>query len=230
MKKHQQTANPTNVSPASHYWASWDTLTAAPNIVRKDTRIYWKPQKSGTVGQCYGTFFGENPGGAQSIYGLGFNGYSPIENRRQSGDPTLRLIFDLWQCAMRLGRPQPNEDDYIEILNLYYFRNPETGKSLTLWRHAAGSALYQQSPAASSRFVLLGWGVGTTHLPEAQAAVSLLKPMSKVIIPDSSGKVRAISGSHLVHPVTPGPVQPSYVLKRSKALLPAYVANVAQQM
>ena len=62
--------------PSSHYWADWDPTTSVPNIIRRDTRLYWLPQRQGTVGRCVGAFVGENPGSAESIFGLGFAGYS----------------------------------------------------------------------------------------------------------------------------------------------------------
>lgn len=65
-----------NLMPSSHYWADWDPTTSVPNIIRRDTRLYWLPQRQGTVGRCVGAFVGENPGSAESIFGLGFAGYS----------------------------------------------------------------------------------------------------------------------------------------------------------
>jgi hypothetical protein len=59
---------------------------AAPDIIRRDTRLYWQPQRQGTVGRSVGAFVGENPGNAVSIFGLGFAGY------RQSGRSASRVI------------------------------------------------------------------------------------------------------------------------------------------
>ena len=58
----------------SHFWADWDPNRYTPNILRKDTRLYWESQNSGTVGKCVGTFIGENPGNAEAIFGLGHLG------------------------------------------------------------------------------------------------------------------------------------------------------------
>ncbi|HEY6154712.1 MAG TPA: hypothetical protein VIW07_13310 [Candidatus Udaeobacter sp.] len=212
----------------SHYWADWDPAAYPPNILRRDTRIYWEPQKSGTVGCCVGTFVGENPGGAQSIFGLSFVGYSPVEHKSHSGDPTLRLLFDVWHESARLGRVQPQPDDYIEVLNTYYFRNPKSGAALNAWLSCSGSTLYFPSPRLSSRFVILGWGVRQNGSSHVAAMVTSLRHCMHVLIPGSDGAVTVASGAELLFPVTPAPVAPSGVLMKSKSVKPAYIANLAR--
>ena len=213
--------------PASRYWADWDPSLGAQRIIRKDTRVFWEPQTIGTVGRCIGSFWGENPDGAESIYTLAFAGYSPIQHGCQPGDPTLRLIFDIWQLCVSNGIQTPKSDDYIEILNLYYFRNPQSQGALQAWCKSGGMRLYHQLPSPSSQFALLGWGVQASALPQAIAAGALLKSAHKVIIPDSAGNVHTCSGSKLSVPISPGPVQPSFISRRSKSILPSYRKNVA---
>ena len=214
--------------PSSRYWADWDPIASPPNILRRDTRIYWEPQKSGTVGSCVGTFVGENPGGAQSIYGLCFIGYSPVEHKNRPGDPTLRLLFDVWQESACLGRVQPQPDDYIEILNTYYFRNPKSGAALGAWLSCSGSKLYFPSPRLSSRFVVLGWGVRQNGSSHVAAMVPNLRCCMYVLIPGSDGTVTVASGAGLSFPVIPAPVAPSGVLMKSKSIKPIYIANLAR--
>jgi hypothetical protein len=88
---------------SSQYWADWEPTAAAPDIIRRDTRLYWQPQRQGTVGRSVGAFVGENPGSAVSIFGLGFAGYSPIWQKRQPGDSMLRLLLEIWRFAVTKG-------------------------------------------------------------------------------------------------------------------------------
>lgn len=214
---------------SSHYWADWDPLTEAPNVIRKDTRIFWKPQAAGTVGSCVGTFIGENPGGAESVRGSSASGYSPIHHRGKAGDGTLRLLLEIWQAAVRTHLPEPMSDDYIEILNTYYFRNPKSGNSLAAWRQVSPPP-YFQFPSSSARFVLLGWGVQHNNSPEAVSMVAHLRPLPHIIVPDSSGRVAETTGLLLPCPVAPAPVAPSYILRNSRRLCPSYVANIARAL
>lgn len=215
----------------SHFWAHWEPHKIPSKIIRRDTRIYWQPQTNGTVGRCVGTFFGENPGGAQSIHGLKHEGYSPIhQSINRPGDPTLRLLLEIWKRAVSLGEQEPDGTEYIEVLNTYYFRNPKSGDSRSAWQKAGGSKLYFPAPSHSSRFVLLGWGKRNTTSDEAMEAVSLLRGAARVIIPNSDGKCIVRAGAMLSHPVQPGPVAPSYILRRSRELKRPYVRRVAKAM
>lgn len=215
---------------ASHYWAHWDPITFPPEVIRRDTRIFWEPQTCGTCGQCVGTFHGENPGGAASVHGLKFHGYSPVEHRGTAGDPTLRFLLDVWRLAVAGGLAQPRSTDFIEVLNTYYFRNPASGESLGAWRSCGGSAIYCPSPSASSRFVLLGWGIGHTTSPEAVLSASTLALCARVIVPSSTGVVSVVHGNTLFTGVSSGPATPSYVLMRSKRIKPVYMTNVSREL
>ncbi|HKP05438.1 MAG TPA: hypothetical protein VJU77_18965 [Chthoniobacterales bacterium] len=213
----------------SHYWADWD-LSIAPNIMRRDTRLYWQPQISGTVGKCAGTFIGENPGGAQSVFGLQFSGYSPLEHQQIPGDPTLRLLFRVWQEAATLRLIAPAPDDYIEILNTYYFRNPKSAGALTAWRLSGGKNLYFPVPSGSGKFIVLGWGVKHNTSAEAVGFVPHLRCFDRILIPTSTGRVVVLTGAALTQPVAPPPVSPSAILMKSVKLKPSYVANLAAQL
>src|SRR5271165_4560072 len=68
-----------------HYWADWERPPAAPNIIRRDTRLYWQPQRQGTVGRC--VVVGENPGSAESIFGFGFGATGPGRTGQSSTLP-----------------------------------------------------------------------------------------------------------------------------------------------
>jgi hypothetical protein len=218
-----------------HYWANWDSNTQHPNIIRRDTRLYWKPQVKGTEGKSVGAFVGENPGSGQSIFGPLHSGRSPIVHKVWGpGDPTLCLLLRIWQAADAQGSllEIPSPTDYIQILNTYYFRNAKSQIALQAWGMAQPYPPYHPHPASSCRFILLGWGMGHTISPMAIAFVSLLRPFPRIIVPDSKGKVVVFSGKQLQLncPVQPGPVMPSYVLRRRKQVLPQYHANVAREL
>jgi hypothetical protein len=227
MRQPQTPASPSPASFSSHFWAYWDFDKAAPSIIRKDTRLYWMPQISGTVGRCVGTFWGENPGGAKSLGPPKVSGYWPSK-----GDRTLNLILDTWKTAFCSHGTEPHSDDYIEILNLYYFCDGRSGNSLQLWRDAGAAKLYEQAPATTSGFILLGWGAKDKIKSEACRAVSLIKMMTyvQVILPTSSGHVKVIANASLIDPVVPPPAQPSYFCNDSLRLRPLYVKNVAEQL
>jgi hypothetical protein len=36
-------------SRVAHYWVDWERPLAAPNIIRRDTRLYWQTQRQGTL-------------------------------------------------------------------------------------------------------------------------------------------------------------------------------------
>src|SRR3954470_16271973 len=114
------------------YFATWDYRTYAPNVLRKNTRIYWSDKNHiESQGRCVGTFVGENPGAA---HGAGrASGWDRLveENSVRPGDKTLRFIRDVWVAAVNFARRLPDDDDYVEVLNLYYFRCPKAGQQLT---------------------------------------------------------------------------------------------------
>lgn len=212
----------------SRYWAEWDPTTVPGQVIRRDTRIYWANQTTMSAGRCVGTFFGENPGAAKSIFGLSYHGHSPSAGL--SGDNTLSLISDAWDLAVKLGVcRQPDNDDFIEVLNTYYFRNSASGAALPAWRLAGGSSIYSPAPSRNTRFILLGWGVAHTASPEAIASASLLRGHLRVIVPKSNGNVAVHEGTTLAHGVSPGPVSPSFILQKSKILRLPYLINVAKE-
>jgi len=216
----------------SHFWADWDPVTHNPQIIRRDTRIYWSPQSGMTKGNCVGTFFGENPGSGQASSGLRHVGHDAIIDRiRKPGDPTLRLILDIWQLAIRHGKPTPKDDDFIEVLNTYYFRNGTSGASLIAWRSCGGASIHNPPPSSNSQFAILGWGVGHSLTPEASAAVSLLAAHPRIIIPDSKARITVMPGHSLgTSTLVSAPAAPSYILMRSKLLLPIYKTSVANAL
>jgi len=222
---------PCPTPPASQYWANWNASVCDPYILRRDTRIYWAPQSCGTVGQCVGTFYGENPGGGESINGQKFSGYSPIvDNNKQSGDKTLRLILQIWQATNQT----PNGDDYIEILNLYYFRDASSRTALVPWRSLCGALLYNPNVSLSSDFILLGWGNSMNNQPEALAAIQNIQSHKNIIIPDSSGTIVPYSGSllNLLISATPScPAMPSWFINFGGIPYQVqYITNVAARI
>lgn len=226
-----QGAPPPSTPLKSHFWADWDSATysAANQILRKDTRIYWKPQTSGTVGKCVGTFYGENPGSAKSLHGLKHSGYSPLVDRAgKPGDPTLQLILDTWIEAARIGAATPQDSDYIEVLNLYYFRNSTSLGSIAAWKQCGGASIYSQAVSPTSRFVLLGWGKKPNQTKQAAAAIALIAqlPNIKILIPDSKANLTICAS--LNAPVSSFPAMPSYFNSSPVKRRPLYVANVAQ--
>ncbi len=215
-------------SRPSNFWAEWDPNGFAPEILRKDTRIYWEPQTSGTVGRCVGTFYGENPGGGQSIQGSSFAGYSPISSGGRPADPTLRLILQTWQAAyVGSKRKHPAGDDYIEVLNLYYFRNPKSGDAIAAWRRLGGTSIYNPGISSSSKFVLLGWGTRMNATPQAAAAVTSIPGTTKVIIPiaNAKGGTVTVASGPLIHPLPNYPRSPSGIL--SQGLAKPYTAAIS---
>jgi len=219
------------VPATSHFWADWDPVSAAPNVIRRDTRIFWSPQVRGDIGHCVGTFVGENPGSALSVHGLKYTGRSPIQqSSRRPGDPTLRLLLEAWRHSLVLGGMTPADTDYLEVLNTYYFRNPSSGAALPAWRSMGGPRIYSPAVSSGSRFAILGWGKSHTYNPEAGDAINHLVTLARVIIPDARGVCTAVLGSSLAHPLVPGPVAPSYILNKSKTLKGPYVSNVAREM
>ncbi len=180
------------------------------------------------MGECVGTFIGENPGGAQSIHGLAHVGYSPIEHRGKPGDPTLRLLLGIWQHASSSRGFQPQRADYVEVLNTYYFRDTKSGHALSAWRDAGGSVLYFQNPCQRTRFVILGWGSVMNSSEEARCLAHSVAHFPRVVIPNSTAHVSIVRGSTLSFPLNPFPVSPSAILTKSKALRPSYVANLAR--
>jgi hypothetical protein len=221
----QQSPSSSSTLPTFRFWADWDADTYCPEVLRKDTRIYWEPQVDGTVGECVGTFFGENPGSARSIKGLDVSGRSPIVDRvRAPGDPTLQLIYDTWNEAYRLGVVHPKDSDYIEVLNLYYFRNADSGKALVAWNQCGGASIYSPAVSPTSEFVLLGWGQIPNRLPQALAAIQLIGAHTKVLIPDSKANLWRIGGP-LTFPISPYPAMPSRILR--SGLRKDYIDHVA---
>jgi hypothetical protein len=89
-----------------HYWADWERPPAAPNIIRRDTRLYWQPQRQGNFGRCVGAFVGENPGSAESIFGLGFGATGPGRTGQSSTLPETKRTFPL-PSAIITGRKRP---------------------------------------------------------------------------------------------------------------------------
>jgi len=185
------------------------------------------------TGNCVGSFFGENPGSGLAASRLLHVNDPIVDTKKGQGDPTLRLILEIWQLSVRShGKPTPKDDDFIEVLNTYYFRNGKSEKSLAAWRLSGGSAIFFPAPRPSSNFVLLGWGVGHNSTSEACAAARLLGNYSHIIIPDSTGAVTVTTGTTVIAswPVAPAPVAPSYMLRKSKTLLPTYKRNVARAL
>lgn len=221
----------------SHFWADWDPkpypdpTTGKTFRLRRDTRIYWKPQSSGTVGNCVGTFFGENPGSAQSVHGPTSTGYSPLQDGyKKPGDLTLRLILEIWQEAFRLGRVNPASADYVEVLNTYYFSDPISTTALSAWRAIGGAGIYSPVPRSSSRFVLLGWGKDfnedRTNLCEIRNNVSLLRCCPRIVIPDTDAQCVLTTGTSLSSPVGPSPASPSGIVRRGRKR--PYVTEVSK--
>ncbi len=226
------TKPPTNIKSAhtppvpSRFWANWNSTIYAPYILRRDTRIYWEPQCSGTNGQCVGSFFGENPGSGEPSFGWGWDGYSPIQDG-QYGDPTLRLIHEIWKYSKSASSRKPNPTDFIEVLNLYYFRNSDSGKAIEAWRSLSGAVFYNPDVSASSKFVILGWGTLMNTSPEAKAAIANIPSYPKVIVPNITAKVLTVStpAHPLSSPLFPYPPSPSGILRCGQG--PNYKAAVA---
>jgi len=118
------------------YYANWDYDTHAPQVLRKDTRIYWSDgDRDEPVGKCIGTFIGENPGGGHSVRQQnGWNGLVECSSNKP-GDRTLCFLYAAWESAVKISHKKaPDDNDYIEVLNTYYFRCPKSGEALEEWR------------------------------------------------------------------------------------------------
>ena len=219
----------------SNFWARWRPFSLGLDV-REDTRIYWGSHTEATPpnGRCIGTFVGENPGGALPVAPLPFTGRSPLISRGRAGDPTLRLLLDVWKQAvlMKLRKtPLPQDTDYIEVLNLYYFRCTIAAAASPVTLHAwithGGSTIYHQPVDSNSTFLLLGWSRwmnaygGTGHfLPPLTRAI-------KMVIPDSRAFVLPplTSATWPPLPLSPFPVSPSYMCYPSRRT--HYINNVA---
>jgi hypothetical protein len=179
------------------YFADWDYDTYRPCVLRKDTRIYWGDEHyEQTSGQFVGTFIGENPGGGHaSKRNSGWDRLMEGRHHRsiEPGDATLRFVRESWLAAVKQStRPSPATDDYIEILNCYYFRCPSSGKELANWRSFDGGAVYFQPVHQHARFVVLGWGKSMHNTEEC---LRLLETVSgqKLIVPSFDGTINVIS-------------------------------------
>lgn len=219
----------------SNYWAEWDNINYNGQTTRYDTRVYWAPQTDGTVGQCVGKFYGDNPGGGKPSIRGPLKGRSSIVSGGQVGDPTLRLIHEIWQLAVNNhGKRQPKEGDYIEILNTYYFANGVAGVALPLWLAAGGPGIYYPTPSLSSKFVLLGWGMEHNSPYLRNIAQQLLVWHPKVLVPNSQGNVVRMLGCELSKHLAIRehfPAAPSYFIRsRTPHLLPTYKTEVAKNL
>ena len=65
-------------------------------------------QRQGTFGRCVGAFFGENPGSAESIFGLGFGATGSGRTGQSSTLPETKRTFPLpFGTTIITGRKRP---------------------------------------------------------------------------------------------------------------------------
>lgn len=209
------------------FYADWDYKTYAPQVLRKDTRIFWGlgpyPQDSG---RCIGTFVGENPGSGSSRYKQeGWN--LLVGSNGKPGDPTLLAIKAAWTEAVRRAKCFPKPDDYIEVLNLYYFCCSDSGKAYASWQDAhVGKLLNPPAIRPTSRFVILGWG---KTMNNSQAATAILKAIftQPVMLANLQAKVEVLN-SPLSRKLPFYPTQPSHL--RRKGLIDAFKNELAEKL
>ena len=200
------------------FYAEWDYKTYAPNVLRMKTRIYWG---DGTFtqeqGKCVGTFIGENPGGAMARQKN--SGWDVLVDSRSSsldGDRTLRFIYDVWQGALKICNIKPATNDYIEILNTYYFRCTTSGEMLPCWKNKCrenGGDIYFQGVNSESRFVLLGWGRDMHESSECKTLLDTIPAEKRIIYALTNGEVRSVLKKEYVMERDLFPAQPTWILR-----------------
>lgn len=197
-----------------NYYANWDYDTYRPHVLRRDTRIYWAAgNQAQASGRCVGTFIGENPGagraaGQQTGWDILVEGTS-----KRPGDKTLRFLRYAWEAAVNTaGKSLPRDDDYIEVLNTYYFRCPKSGEQLQNWRASGGRAIYFQGVHRDAKFVILGWGKAMNDSDECCDLLATLSGQP-VIYSDVYGTVTVLPPP-VRYPLPFYPAQPSAIAQR----------------
>jgi hypothetical protein len=149
------------------FYADWDHTSYPGQTLRRDTRIYWTfGPHNPARGRCIGTFIGENLGAGRAVNGL--DGWQLLVGKNgQPGDQTLLSIKAAWATAVYATSKTPRPDDYIEVLNLYYFRCGSSGVALAAWTAAGGSSIYFPLLRNGTGFVIVGWGKSLNKSPEA---------------------------------------------------------------
>lgn len=204
------------------FYAFWDHTAYAPQVLRQDTRIYWADgNHCQNGGRCVGTFIGENPGAGRAVNSQ--NGWGLLIGKNGApGDQTLLAIKSAWTDAVRAGGKTPHADDYIEVLNIYYFRCPTSGVAFSAWTASGAQRLYFPFPRNTSRFAVLGWG---KNLNSSAAASSLVSACAcPVIVSDLNGAMR-VYHPPLKPPMNPYPAQPSALAQRGYQL--KFIRNLA---
>ena len=137
-----------------------------------------------------------------------------VDLKGKPGDPTLKFISELWMRAAARSPRTPHSDDFIEILNTYYFRCSNSAgtsqNTLNAWRQS--SSPYWQTISARSRFIWLGWGAYMHSQPEVIGLCQHIRSLIKipVIVPVSGGGVKIFRSDRLPCDF-PFPFQPSAV-------------------
>jgi hypothetical protein len=214
----------------SEYWAVWDDQICPGYLVRRHTRIYWSPQTGIVPGRCIGTFIGENPGGGRPLCSSTLPDAQPIVCKGRVGDPTLRLLKDVWRAAVHRRRLNPPcSTDYLQILNLYYFASGIANQLFPNWNNAGGSNIYFELPHKSTGFVILGWGQRLNTSQQAQRLLGAIPPKTDVVIPALNVlQMPATIAANLVFPLTPYPVQPSAAIQRGIGVSKTYTTAIAK--
>ena len=180
--------------------ATFDFSTYTPNALRSDTRIYFGTGGGGGV--CVGTIVMENPGDAPKyITASGSHFFS------DSTITVLRTLTDeIASAAVATGK-QVQPDDYIEILNLYYFCNSGSMLGLPVWlAHGCASiAALNPSPASTSRFVLVAWGKLPHVCPHLGTQILKMCSTGKptFMVDESTWSMRCLCGVPTSHPTHP---------------------------
>jgi hypothetical protein len=210
------------------YFAEWDYVSHSPDVLRKDTRIYWGEQdRAQNSGRCVGTFVGENPGAAHGASKVS-RWDKLVENESERpGDKTLRFIRDVWMAAVKAAhKSSPNDTDYIEVLNTYYFRFPKTGQQLNDWLSNGGQQIYFQPINPTSKFVLLGWGKEIND--SAECATLLATLVSQPVIIAGANGVVTVLPSPVRCPLSRYPAQPSGIAQRGNNL--TFISNLCRAL
>ena len=224
----------------SCYWAEWNPISSSSKIIRNDTRVYYHSgSHSQNDGHCIGSFCLENPGSGLSSHGPASSGWSPVVDiHGHPGDPTLQMIWNVWDCAQSLGRYTAQPDDYIEVLNLYYLRNANSGSALATWMATFHPSFSYPSIRPRSQFVVPGWGMSLNSHPLAISALATIRthvnsfpktkfpvPLLLALRPYTHIIVYPMTLASIVSPLVPYPLHPMGAANRGLKLL--YIANVA---
>lgn len=141
-------------------YAEWDVGTFT---VRKDTRVYFLDSTTHDQEQrnCVGTIWMCNPGTKYESGSKKVRLKTSLRWGRWPGsdlDETIKIIVAVIEEAKRqaaLHNRVMGQEDYVEVLNLFYLCESERDKALKQLRRLSP---YCESPCQNPRFSWLAWG------------------------------------------------------------------------